>query len=28
LRQPVKNWPKTKSPGSKPLVKTIVLTNP
>jgi hypothetical protein len=28
LRQPAQNWPKTKSPGSKPLVKTIVLTNP
>lgn len=28
LRQPVQNWPKTKNPGSKPLVKTIVLTNP
>jgi hypothetical protein len=28
LRQPVKNWPKTKTPGSKPLVKTILITNP
>lgn len=28
LRQPAKNWPKTKTPGSKPLVKTIVITNP
>lgn len=28
LRQPVKDWPKTKHPGSKPLIKTIVITNP
>lgn len=28
LRQPARDWPKTKTPGSKPLVKTIVLTNP
>lgn len=28
LRQPVQNWPKTKSPGSKPLVKTIVISSP
>jgi hypothetical protein len=28
LRQPVKDWPKTKTPTSKPLVKTITITNP
>ena len=28
LRQPVKDWPKTKTPGSKLLVKTIVITHP
>lgn len=28
LRQPVKDWPKTRIPGSKPLVKTIVILNP
>ncbi len=28
LRQPVRDWPKTKTPGSKPLVKTISITNP
>jgi hypothetical protein len=28
LRQPVKDWPKTKSPGSKPLIKTITISNP
>lgn len=28
LRQPVKNWPKTKKPESKLLIKTIVVTNP
>lgn len=28
LRQPVKDWPKTKSPGSKNLTKNIVILNP
>jgi hypothetical protein len=28
LRQPVKDWPKTKTPGSKSLTKTITITNP
>jgi hypothetical protein len=28
LRQPLKNWPKTKTPGSKPLKKTIIIANP
>jgi hypothetical protein len=28
LRQPVKDWPKTKTPGSKNLTKSITLTNP
>lgn len=28
LRQPTQNWPKIKKPTSKPLVKTITLTNP
>ncbi len=28
LRQPVRNWPKTKKPQSKPLVKHINITNP
>ena len=28
LRQPVKNWPKTRTPTSKPLVKRIKITNP
>jgi hypothetical protein len=28
LRQPTKDWPKTKTASSKPLIKTIVLTNP
>lgn len=28
LRQPTQNWPKIKNPTSKPLVKTITLTNP
>lgn len=28
LRQPVKDWPKTKTPGSKTLTKTITITNP
>ena len=28
LRQPVKAWPKTKTPSSQPLVKTITITNP
>ena len=28
LRQPTKNWPKTRKPGSKLLVKQIEITNP
>lgn len=28
LRQPVKDWPKTKLPSSKAIVKTIVISNP
>lgn len=28
LRQPVKDWPKTKSPGSKKLTKNIIILNP
>ena len=28
LRQPVKDWPKTKAPDSKPLTKSITITNP
>jgi hypothetical protein len=28
LRQPTKDWPKTKTASSKPLMKTIVFTNP
>lgn len=28
LRQPVKDWPKTKTASSKPLIKTIVFSNP
>ena len=28
LRQPVKDWPKTKAPSSKPLTKSITITNP
>jgi hypothetical protein len=28
LRQPTKDWPKTKTASSKPLRKTIVFTNP
>ena len=28
LRQPTKDWPKTKTASSKPLVKTIVFSNP
>jgi len=28
LRQPVKNWPKTKNPTSRILKKTITITNP
>jgi len=28
VRQPVKDWPKTKTPGSKELTKTIVILNP
>lgn len=28
LRQPTQNWPKIKNPTSKPLIKTITLTNP
>jgi len=28
LRQPTKNWPKTRKPGSKLLVKKIEITNP
>lgn len=28
LRQPVKDWPKTKTAGSKPLLKTIFISNP
>lgn len=28
IRQPTKDWPKTKTPGSKPLIKIITITNP
>lgn len=28
LRQPIKDWPKTKKPSSKPLLKHIEITNP
>jgi hypothetical protein len=28
VRQPTKDWPKTKTPGSKELTKTIVILNP
>jgi len=28
LRQPIKDWPKTKTPSSKNLTKTIAITNP
>lgn len=28
VRQPTKDWPKTKAASSKPLIKTIIITNP
>lgn len=28
LRQPTKDWPKTKSASSKPLIKQIMIPNP
>lgn len=28
LRQPIKDWPKTRTPTSKPLVKSITIVNP